>query len=170
MNERLSAALSQRNVDREQRRLLCSLRHDLLSFRDRLDAAQTLFDANDYRLAALWYASALRIAGEERAPAIGYLLGNALRMIRHQRAAAQVLEGVCAALPQWGDPAHSLAWLYRNTGQVAKAADVLERWLGATSSTTREVRLVAGFMLDMGLADRAQGLLARATIPAGPGT
>lgn len=165
MNERLTAALAQRTVNSEQRRCLRALRHDLLPFRDLIETAQILTDAKDHRLAALWFASAFRIAGEPRAPSIGYRLGNALRMARHERAAAEVLEGVCAAQPAWGEPAHSLAWLYRNAGQASKSADVMERWLDGFSPSIREFKLAVGFLLDMGFVDRAERILARIPSP-----
>lgn len=161
MNERLSTALAQRAAVPEQRRYLRAARHDHIQFRERIEVAQALSETKDHRLAALWYASALRYAGEPRAPAVGYRLGNELRMAGHGSAAARVLEEVCAARPEWGEPAHSLAWLYRNAGRPLAAAEVLQRWLAAFSPTAKARKAVAHFLLDMGLVDRAEAMLER---------
>ena len=165
MNHRLAMALQQRAVDPGQRSYLHAVRHELIPFRERIEVAQALSQAQDHRLAALWYASALRYAGESRAVAVGYHLGNELRKARRERAAAQVLEEVCIAQPEWKDPAHSLAWLHRNAGRPMAAADVLERWLAAFSPTAEDCEAVAHFLLDMELADRAQAVLGRIRFP-----
>lgn len=165
MNERLAMALQQCAVDSGQRRYLRSIRHEPIPFRDRIQVAESLSRTQDHRLAALWYASALRYGGKSRALAAGYHLGNELRMARHTQAASRVLEEVCLAQPEWGEPAHSLAWLYRNAGQASKAADVMERWLDAFSPSNHEFKLVAGFLLDMAFVDRAERILAKISTP-----
>lgn len=166
MNERLARALEQRATDTEQRRYLRAVRHDHIPFRDRIEVAQALAEGRDHRLAALWYASALRYSGQERAPAMGYCLGNELRMARHEQAAARVLEELCTAQPEWGEPVQSLAWLHRNAGRTEAAADVMERWLGASSlPSARDIGGIAGFLLDMGLVARAEAVLGRIQAP-----
>ncbi len=161
MNEQLAKALAERATDPAQRLFLRAVRHEPVPFRERIEVAQALSGAKDHRLAALWYASALRYAGEPRGPAVGYRLGNELRMAGHEHAAARVLEAVCTAQAEWGEPAHSLAWLHRNAGRPQAAADVLQRWLAAFSPTAKERKAVAHFLLDMGLVDRAEAMLER---------
>lgn len=166
MNETLEAALAQRAVNPNQRGRLRALRHEpVISFRDRVDAAGRLYDAGDFRGAALWYASALRRAGDSRGPAMAYRLGNALRLAGHGRAAAAVLEAVCRAQPEWGEPANSLAWLHRNAGQLREAAAVIERWLASDRPAPNALHAGAGFLADMGFRDRAEALLARIPEP-----
>lgn len=164
MSPRLSRALA-RYTSRQDKSELNALRHELVSFRERMEVAQALSDAGYHRAAALWFAAALRQGGGLRAPVIAYRLGNALRMAGHDRPAARVLDAVCVVRPEWGEPAHSLAWLYRNAGNVEKSADVMERWLNRTPQSERDLKGVAAFVLEMGLVNRAAALLARIPQP-----
>ncbi len=158
-------ALQQRAVDSGQRRYLRAVRHEPIRFRERIEVAEALAKGQDHRLAALWYASALRYAGEGRAATAAYRLGNELRMADHERAATRVLEEVCIARPEWSEPAHSLAWLHRNARRPMAAADVLERWVEAASPSADDCEAVAHFLLDMDLTDRAQAMLGRIRSP-----
>lgn len=159
MNPNLRGALA-RYTSRHDHAKLNALRHDLVPFRERVEVAQELGDGGFHRGSALWYASALRHAGESRAAAIAYRLGNALRMAGHDIAAERVLDAVRQAQPQWIEPVQSLAWLYRNNGRYAEAADVLGNWLGTFAPSAKEIRMVTEFALQMDQADRAEAILA----------
>ncbi|MGH8127494.1 MAG: sulfotransferase [Gammaproteobacteria bacterium] len=165
MKPALAMALARHAEGPEPRRQLRSLRHVDRDLNDQLDAAQQLTGQGAHRAAALWLACALRNAPKTRLADIAYQLGNALRMSGHGHPAAIILEAVCAHDSGWAEPAHSLAWLYRNAGQVQAAAAVMERWLAAPATTTHALRTGAGFLLDMDQVAQAESLLARIEAP-----
>jgi tetratricopeptide (TPR) repeat protein len=165
MNPALARALARHAEGAGPRRQLRALRHTALDLDDRLDVAQQLAGQGAHRVAALWLASALRNAPETEFYGVAYRLGNALRLARHDRAAAIVLEAVCTHNPTWAEPAHSLAWLYRNAGQAQAATAVMLRWLAAPDTTTHALRTGAHFLLDMGQVASAESVLARIENP-----
>ncbi len=165
MNPALAMALARHAEGPEPRRQLRALRHTAIALNDRLDAAQQLAGQGAHRAAALWLANALRNAPKAEFYDVAYRLGNALRLARHNHAAAIVLEAVCTHNPTWAEPAQSLAWLYRNAGQAQAATAVMLRWLAAPDTTVHALRTGAHFLLDMGQVASAESVLARIENP-----
>ncbi len=165
MKPALAMALARHAEGPELRRQLRVLRHADRDLNDQLGAARQLTGQGAHRAAALWLASALRNAPKTRLADVAYLLGNALRMAGHAHPAAIVLEAVCTHDPDWAEPAQSLAWLYRNAGQVQSAAAVMDRWLAAPDTPDQALHGGAGFLLDMAQVAQAEALLARIESP-----
>ncbi|MGH8273893.1 MAG: sulfotransferase [Gammaproteobacteria bacterium] len=161
----LTAALARYEADTEARRALRSLRHESRLVVESLQVAGQFTERGAHRLAALWLASALRRASSAEWTRVAYPLGNALRRARHEHAAARILEAVCERRRGWNEPARSLAWLYRNAGQVKAATVVVERSLAAPGTSSETLRSGAGFLFDMGRLTQAEALLARIENP-----
>ncbi len=144
--------------DREARRLLRIRRRDRRSTTEQLEIAAALTASGAHRTAALWLAEAYRRA--PGSPQVAYKFGNALRMARRIAAARSVLETLCKQHLAWREPALSLAWLKRLSGDAEGAAGVLERWLRAVGMETRSLLAVSGFLQEMRLDERAERLFA----------
>ncbi|MGH8161461.1 MAG: tetratricopeptide repeat-containing sulfotransferase family protein [Gammaproteobacteria bacterium] len=165
MNPELTAALGRCNTDPDARRILLRCRRERFDTASRVQVAERLTKLGLHRLAALWLVTALRQAPPSEWARVAYLFGNALRRSHRDQAAARVLEAVCARAPDWNEPARSLAWLYRNAGQVSKATAVVERQLAAGNDDPEVLHGWAGFLFDMGQLAQAEVLLARVENP-----
>ncbi|MDN5864313.1 MAG: sulfotransferase [Gammaproteobacteria bacterium] len=161
MNPVLGAALARctRGNDPSARRELMRLRGGELSPEEYREVARTLTKANSHRAAALWWLSACRRSPDD--PRVACRLANALRMAGHARVAERLLGGLCREYPDWADPAHSLAWLYRRRGDAERAAGVMEAWFEAAGSPSGSLFPVGNFLQDMGMAARAEAWFAK---------
>lgn len=160
MNAALSAALARYAAGPRERREALHRRREEWSESERIEAAALLASAGHHRAAALWLAAGCRL--NPGSAQLAYRFGNALRLAGHDRAATAVLAELCGRYPAWAEPAQSLAWLYRRQGRGEEAAAVLERWLRAAGRQPRAVGAVAEFLQEMGMAARAEALLATA--------
>lgn len=158
MRPELNAALTRYWNDRGARRSLLHSRWLTLAVSERLEVARILAQQGAHRAAALWWASACRQSSGD--PRMRYRLANALRMAGRTTLAEKLLDTLCEQYPEWPDPAHSLAWLYRRRGETESAADAMEGWFRAAGSQFKSLFPVSAFLQDMGLIARAESLLA----------
>ncbi|MGH8226275.1 MAG: sulfotransferase, partial [Gammaproteobacteria bacterium] len=160
MNPELAAALERYATDTAAREWLARRRYLETSAEERIEVAEGLQKLGHPRAAALWLCRALRSVPDNAPTA--YRLGNALRMAGRERAAETILARLTREYPGWGEPAQSLAWLQRRAGNAEAAADTLEGWLAAAGSQRKAWLAVSAFLQDMGMAERAETLLAAA--------